>query len=298
MNDLYWLALSRLPGVGGMTIKRLLARFGTVEAVLGASDEELLRVPRITAVTLTHLQQTSLAALQTELAQLAQNDIHILTWEHDAYPANLRTVADAPPVLYRRGTLRPGDGHAAAIVGTRRPTPEAVAAAQQIAYELAQRGLTIVSGLALGVDTAVHRGALMAENGRTIAVLGSGLQRIYPPQNGALAEQICQRGVLLSERRPLAQVSAPDLAARNRVISGLATAVLVIQSPRKGGAMITAQKAEQQGRLLMAVPGSPGTDQLIQKGAVSLDLAIIDFDQLAHTIRSYKKSETSQPRLL
>ncbi len=299
MNDLYWLALSRLPGVGGVTIRRLLAKFGSVEAIFAASDEALLTVPRVTAVTLSHLRQISLPALQQELLQLDQNGVQLLNWDDENYPRNLYAVTDAPPLIYVHGMLQENDTVAVGIVGTRQPTAENEAFAEKLGYELAQQGLTVVSGLALGVDTAAHRGALRAENGRTIAVLGGGVQNIYPSQNRMLAQEIMENGAILSEKQPHASVSAPDLAARNRIISGLATAVIVVESPLKGGAMITAKKALQQGRKLVAVAGSAGTNMLTEGGAVIVEKTAVDFEKLANQIKSHSiQTLPQQPRLL
>ncbi|MBI4758364.1 MAG: DNA-protecting protein DprA [Chloroflexi bacterium] len=287
MSKLHWLALSAIPGIGGVTARKLVERFGSAEAVLNAPDEELKRMPRITAEVVARLQMVSLDVLEAELAALAEEGLQVVTWDDADYPLNLRQVGDAPPVLFVRGDLLPEDPHAVAIVGTRQPTPRAMALAETLAQELARRGLTIVSGLALGIDTAAHRGALQAAGGRTLAVLGSGLRVIHPRENIPLAETITQRGALLSEFHPNTPARGPNLMARDRIVSGLSQAVIVVEASEKSGSLDTAAKAQRQGRLLFAVPGSPGTQALLAEGAEPLDLQAADLDSRRQRIRDH-----------
>jgi DNA processing protein len=287
MSKLHWLAISTLPGIGGATAQKLIERFGSVEAVFAAPDEELLRVPRFTAEVVARLRAVSLEAIEAELASLADEGLQVVTWDDEDYPANLRLVYDAPPVLFVRGELRPTDAQAVAIVGTRHPTPQGVAVAERLARELAERGLTVVSGLALGIDTVAHRGALQAAGGRTLAVPGSGLRAIHPRENIALAEAIARRGALLSELHPDTPARGPSLMARDRIISGLSRAVIVVEAEEKSGSLDTAAKARRQGRLLFAVPGSPGTQALITGGAEPLDPQANDLDRLSQRIRTH-----------
>lgn len=291
MSKVHWLALSTLSGVGGVTARRLLGRFGSIEAVFEARDEELESVPRFTAATVAQLRALSLDALEAELASLSDEGLDVLTWDDDDYPANLLPLRSAPPVLFVRGDLRPGDAQAVAIVGSRRATSSAVDLAEWLARELAGRGLTVVSGLALGIDTAAHRGALQAEEGRTLAVLGSGLRALHPRRNIPLAERIVGRGALLSELHPDTPPQGRNLMARDRLISGLGRAVIVVQAAEKGGSMDTAAKARRQGRLLLAVPGSPGTEALLDGGAERLDPQAVDLDRLARRICAYSPGE-------
>jgi DNA processing protein len=210
--------------------------------------------------------------------------IQVLTWDDDEYPDNLRSVGDAPPVLYVRGDVLPGDADAAAIVGSREATAQGLETAESLGYELARRGLTIVSGLALGIDTAAHRGALRARRGRTLAVLGSGLRSIFPRENSELAEDVSARGAVLSELGLGVPASGPALMARDRIVSGLSRVVIVVEAAEKSGSMDTARRALAQSRLLMAVPGSPGTRLLLAGKAEALTEAT-DLDALAARVR-------------
>ncbi len=222
MSNLHWLALVSLPGIGGATGRKLLERFGSIEAAFEATDAELAAVPRLNADLVARLRAISLETVEAELASLADEGLSVLTWDDTDYPANLRPLPDAPPALFVRGDLRLEDADAVAIIGTREPSALGIAAAERTGRELAGRGLTVVSGLAIGVDTAAHRGALGAADGRTLAVPGSGLRAIHPRQNAALAETIARRGALISEVHPNTPPSGPVLMARDRITSGLA----------------------------------------------------------------------------
>jgi DNA processing protein len=283
----HWLALSTLQGVGSVTIRKLIERFGSVEAIFDAPDADLLCVPQITADVVARLRAISLSNLEAELTSLADEGLQVITWDDANYPANLKQVQNAPPLLFIRGELQERDAQAVAIVGTRQPTPQAARLAEMLGRELAARGLTIVSGLAVGIDTAAHRGALRAKNGRTLAVLGSGLWAIHPPQNISLAEEIVQHGALFSELAPNTRVRGANLMARDRIISGLSLAVIVVEAKEKSGSLDTASKARHQGRLLFAVPDSPGTDALLASGAKALQPQAIDFDRLSQLINEY-----------
>jgi len=299
MSKIHWLALSTISGIGGATARLLVERFGGVEEVFDAAAEDLQTVPRITAPIAARIRAISLDTLESELFSLSDEGIEVVTWDDDDYPDNLRQASDAPPLFFMRGNLCPGDAQAVAIVGTREPAPHAATLAETLARELAGRGLTIVSGLALGIDTAAHRGALQAEDGRTLAVLGSGLRVIHPRTNVSLAEEIVHRGALLSELHPSAPPRGPQLMARDRIVSGLARAVIVVQAGERSGSLDTAAKARRQGRLLFAVPGSVGADALLAKGAESLDPQIVDLAELSQRISAHtpERSKT-QSRLL
>jgi DNA processing protein len=288
MSRIHWLAFNSITGVGGVTARRLIERFGSIEAAFAAPDEELLAVPRFTAGMVARLRGIRLEALESELAELADEGLQVLTWDDEGYPANLRQVSDAPPLLFVRGALRSSDADAVAIVGTRQPSPEGAALAGWLARELAWRRLTVVSGLALGIDTAVHCGALAAPGGRTLAVPGSGLRTVHPRANAPLAEAIAGRGALLSELRPDTPPSGPGLMARDRIQSGLSRAVIVVEAAERGGSVDTAARARRQGRLLFAVAGSPGTDLLLAGGAEPLDPETADLDALVERIRRYE----------
>jgi len=299
MSKAHWLALSTLRGVGGVTIRKLIEQFGNVEAIFDAPDADLLLVPRITSDVLARLRAISLDDLEAELASLVDEGFQVLTWDDPLYPLNLRQVPNAPSLLFIRGELQERDTRAVAIVGTRQPTPQAARLAETLGRELAACGLTIISGLAVGIDTTAHRGALQAENGRTLAVLGSGLRAIHPRQNIPLAERIVQQGALLSELAPNTRAHGANLMARDRIISGLSLSVIVVEAKEKSGSLDTAHKARRQGRLLFAVPGSPGADSLLASGAQTLQPPAIDFDRLSQRINEHApgNNQTKQLKL-
>jgi DNA processing protein len=271
MSKGYWLALASIPGLGGVTMRKLLNQFGDVESIFRASPEELAAIPRVTPTMAEELRRAPIEEYEAELYALEDAEIDLLTWDDPRFPPTLRALNDAPIVLFMRGQLKRDDANAVAIVGTRTPSAEAVERATWVGRELAARGLTVVSGLALGIDTAAHLGALAAEEGRTIAVLGSGTLNIHPRENAPLAERIASRGAVLSELLPNAPPRGPQLMARDRIISGLSRAVIVVEAGTKSGSLDTAARAEKQGRLVYALPGSPGTDGLLRVGAKCLD---------------------------
>lgn len=279
-----WLALASAPSIGGATARALLARFGSLEAIFAASASELTQVPRIRPATAEQLLSLPLERLEAGLGRLEAEAIELLTWDDVRFPSQLRALPDAPLVLFLRGSIEPGDARAVAIVGTRAPSAAGAAAARHLAAGLAARGLTIVSGFALGIDAAAHQGALDAERGRTLAVLGSGLGRPHLRQNAELAEQIIRRGGLLSELHPDTRPRGPLLMARDRIVSGLSRAVIVVEAGERSGSLDTATKAERQRRLVYAVPGSPGTEQLLADGARRLDPASYDPLRLAEEL--------------
>jgi DNA processing protein len=284
MSKAHWVALSMIPGIGGTTARKLVERFGAVEAVFEADQADLLAVPRVTADIVRQIRNTLLENVEAELASLDDEGITVVTLEDDGYPELLRTVGDAPPVLFVRGQVRPADTRAVAIVGTREPGDQGLQTAERLAGELAARGWTIVSGLALGIDTAAHRGALAAPGGRTLAVMGSGLRVVHPSKNADLAQEIIACGALLSELHPSTPPRGPQLMARDRIISGLSHAVIVVEASEKSGSLDTASKARKQGRRVLAVPGSPGTDQLIISGATLVEIEREDWGELVALI--------------
>ncbi len=288
MTQAHWFALFILTGLGGSTAHRLLDRFGDIESAFAAPDTALLQLPLITPALLARVRARPLAAIEAELAAWDRQGLRVVTWGDARYPAQLRPLPDAPPVLMVQGDLRAEESAAVAIVGTRQPTPAGVATATWLARELAGRGLVIVSGLAVGIDTAAHRGALAAAAGRTFAVPGSGLRALHPRQNAALAHEISARGALLSEVHPDTRVSPQVLMARNRIVGGLSRAVIVIEASGQGGSLPTAQRARRNGRLIFAVPGSPGADQLLAQGAEPLHPQAVDLDAFADRICEHR----------
>ena len=263
-----WYALDRLPGVGRRTLEGLLDDFGGAEAVLSASEDELLGSrARIPASTASRIGRLDIDEARRALAALAQTGIEVLTWLEDGYPANLALAPDRPAILMARGSFAAVDTMAAAIVGSTQPSDVGRELAHRLGAELASRGVTVVSGLARGIDTAAHCGAVEA-GGRSLAVLGSGLGRIFPPENRELAERIAASGALVSEQPIGTGASGPTLMARNRITSGLAKATIVVECHPDSGTLETATKATRQGRLLYVVDnGMKGNSALLADGA-------------------------------
>lgn len=268
-----WLALGLIPEVGAATFHRLVQGLGSAEAVLTAKAGALEQVPGIS-------QQVARAvvsfpwrdALDRELRVIETRGLGLIRFGDEGYPELLAAIHSPPPILYVRGTIEPKDRVAVAIVGSRQASQYGSAMAEQISGELAERGVTIVSGMARGIDAAAHRSALRAA-GRTIAVLGCGLGVTYPPEHAELADQIADHGALISEFPIFTPPKPGHFPQRNRIISGLARGVVVIEAGLKSGAMITANYALEQGREVFAVPGqvtsrsSRGCHQLIKAGA-------------------------------
>jgi DNA processing protein len=267
-----WVAFNRAPGVGVVRFRRLLERFGALADAWRAPRAALAEagLDRRALEGVGRLQATLDAA--RELARVRDAGAAALTWRDAEYPALLREIPDPPPVLYVRGRLRAEDGGAVAIVGTRRATVYGRDIAERLAHDLALNGMTIVSGLAKGIDTHAHRGAL-AGGGRTIAVLGHGLDTIYPPENRRLAAEIVERGAVISDYPFGVGPLAENFPPRNRIISGLSAGVIVVEADHTSGALITSKFALEQGRDVFAVPGpinapsSRGCNRLIQDGA-------------------------------
>lgn len=262
-----WVALSLIPGVGWRLLARLRNHFGSVEAVLDASQADLRQVKGIGVKLSAAIGAVDLPHTRQEMSAWRADGIDILFHGADDYPALLRTLDDPPPILFRRGTALPQDERAVALVGTRRPSPESRRLAGDLAALLAGHGWTVVSGLALGIDTAAHQGALHG-GGRTLAVLGCGVRVVYPPENAALGAEIGRGGALFSEVHPDAAPASPALVARNRLISGLSRAVIVVETSEQGGSLHAARFAQTQGRAVYAVQNSAGGNrQLIESGA-------------------------------
>jgi DNA processing protein len=267
------LRLCLVSGVGPRIRKALLERFGTPEAALRAAPSELRDVygvgPKLTDKIVAAQREID---VEQEIAVCREHGIDILTEMHAAYPRVLREIHDPPGVLFVQGTLQPQDALAVGIVGTRHATPYGLRQAERLAGSLARAGLTIISGLARGVDAAAHRGALEA-GGRTLAVLASGVLNIYPPEHKKLAAEVAAQGALMSESPPRAEPLAGTFPQRNRLISGLSLGVIVIEAGDRSGALITARHAMEQGREVFAVPGSVesrasrGCHRLIRDGA-------------------------------
>ena len=267
----FWLAISRVPYIGPARIERLLQAFGSLSMAWSAPAEEL-------RVTLESRALSELLAARSridpagELDRLTRMGIRAVYPGHSSYPRLLAEISGRPSLLYVRGELAAADNTSVAIVGTRRATPYGRQAAERVAAELAEVGITVVSGLARGVDAAAHRAALEV-GGRTIAVLGSGPDVIYPAEHRRLAEQILESGAILSEFPPGAKPDAQNFPARNRIVSGMTLGTLIIEAPARSGALITASFAADQGREVFVLPGSifaesaEGTNALLRDGA-------------------------------
>lgn len=271
MPDAAWVALSLAEHIGGKKLRALMAHFGgDPRAILNADAASLRQVPGIGPKIARVIENIDLAAVEAALPRWQAAGITLCALCDPSYPARLAAVDDAPPTLFIRGKLPASTLRAVAIVGTRQPSRKAVETAEQLSMGLAQRGVVIVSGLALGIDRAAHLGAL-AVGGRTLAVLGSGVLNIYPQANAPLAQAILARGAVISEVNPAAQPNATTLVARNRIISGLSDALIVVESSVEGGAMHAARRALEQGRKVYAVESdASGNRALIAAGAVPL----------------------------
>ncbi len=266
--------LNLVPDIGTLRVKRLLEAFGTLRELFAASEEQFKQVEGIGPVLarrlVTGLRETK--GLQEELRLVNQARCTIVTQLDAEFPELLRQIHDPPLVLYVKGHLTEADRTAIAMVGSRRASLYGQQVAERLAYDLALRGATVVSGLARGIDGAAHRGALKA-NGRTLAVLGNGLSTIYPPEHEKLAEQIAAHGAVLSEYPMQMAPLAQNFPRRNRLVSGLSLGVVIVEASNRSGALITADCALEQGREVFAVPGkvdsvtSQGTHQLLKQGA-------------------------------
>ena len=274
----YWLGFNRTPGIGPARLRALIQRFGSAEDAWKASPGDL-RAAGLDQRTLASLLTTRQSCdLDAELRAVERAGAHIVLFEDPSYPAALRSLPDPPPLLYVKGSLLEADSRALAVVGTRTATEYGKTMTVRIVEPLARAGLTIVSGLARGIDSVAHRSALRA-GGRTLAVLACGIDRLYPPDSAELAAAITASGALISELPLGTPPGRLNFPARNRIISGLSLGVLIVEAGSKSGALITADQALEQGRDVFAVPGnvlspvSAGTNALIRAGAISVEKA-------------------------
>jgi DNA processing protein len=269
----YWLALSLIPGVGSVLFKRLLDRFKTPEAVFSAPIKELLSIEGLGEKVAREILNSPLEkGVGKELSLLGKVGGRIMTLKDDDYPNRLKNIYDPPPLLYVRGALRSEDALAIAIVGSRKTSPYGRWITEKIGQDLARHGVTVVSGMARGIDSVAHMGALQG-GGRTIAVLGCGVDVIYPSENRNLFNQIIEHGAVLSEFPMGSPPEGGHFPRRNRIISGLSIGVVIVQAGSESGSLITANYALEQGREVFAIPGnigaqgSRGTNRLIKEGA-------------------------------
>lgn len=276
-----WLRLRAIDGVGDVIALRLVRLWHSPDAVLRASRDDLIQrgcSPQLAGAISRGPDGSACRSIERELATIERERIEVRSVLDPAYPARLKMIEDPPPLLYVTGTLTEQDELAVAIVGARRATAAGRVMTEELGHDLAAQGVTVVSGLARGVDAAAHRGALAAQ-GRTIAVLGCGIDRTYPPEHERLRRQIEERGAILSEVPIGAPPHSHHFPRRNRIISGLSLGVIVTEAAINSGSLITAKLAAEQGREVFAVPGfvkeetSRGTNALLKDGAALIERA-------------------------
>src|ERR1700716_716100 len=299
------IALNMLPTVGPVRLRKLLEVFETPERVLAAKRTELRRVEGIGNEVADQISSwESIVDLAAELDRVREFGATVITQESPSYPKSLREIHAPPIVLYVWGELQERDQHGIGIIGARRTTHYGSESAKKLAYQLAYAGLTVISGLARGIDTAAHQGALAAK-GRTIAVIGSGLMKLYPPENAALAEKIRNgNGAVVSEFSMEIEPDRQTFPMRNRIISGWSHGILVVEAGLNSGALITASQAIEQGRSVYAVPGhinapsAIGSNRLIQQGAKLVMSASDILDDLQILLPETKPSPEAAVRPL
>lgn len=297
--------LAAIPSVGPTRIRALVAHFKSTEDIFKASVKELTSVNGIEFKTAKNIKDYSdFQYGEQQLKRVEKEGVEIIDFWNECYPENLKKIYDPPAFLYVKGTLLKQDKFSISIVGTRLPSNYGKLVAEKIAKELAQKGLVIVSGLARGIDTISHWAALKA-GGRTLAVMGSGLDYIYPGENKKLAEQIVQQGAIISEFPMGTEPDAVNFPRRNRIISGLSLGTIVVEAGVKSGALLTANYALEQNREIFAVPGninspkSMGTNQIIKNGAKlisSVTDVLIELEpHLKQFLKDDQKQKTKRP---
>lgn len=296
----YWVALSLIPGVGSVLFKRLLDPFKSPEAVFKAPLKELLKVEGVGEKVAKEIQRGSPdERVERELRLLQGAGAKILTLQDPLYPKRLKEIYDPPPLLYLRGELREEDNFALSIVGSRKTSPYGRWITERISEEIARHGVTIVSGMARGIDSVAHIGAISG-GGRTLAVLGCGVDVVYPPENRNLYRQIIDHGAVLSEFPMGSRSEGIHFPRRNRIISGLSIGVVVVQASAESGSLITADYALEQGREVFAIPGnvgadgSRGTNRLIKEGAKLVESSE---DILEEILPQWKREKESLSRV-
>jgi len=298
MSDpIYLLALNSLRDIGPVIARRLLAVFGSPENIFQSTVRELKEIEGIgenRARSIVSFNQWD--SIQKEIDRVSKSGASIITINDTTYPESLRRISDAPLVLYVKGKIKDTDKYAVAIVGSRLPTDYGLQVAEKISYRIASYGLTVISGMARGIDTIAHKGALMAK-GRTIAVLGSGIDIPYPAENRGLMNAIASAGAVISEFPLGTGPNKENFPQRNRIISALALGVVVIEAAVDSGSLITVGYALEQGKEVFAVPGnitsvtSKGTNNLIKKGAKLVDSAEEIIDELRYQIKGILKED-------
>ncbi len=280
-----WFALKNVPGIGNLLSKRLLDCFQSPDAIFNASSHDLSQVEGMSQGLVSAIRHQKISdQIKREIDLVSRKNYKIVTLSDPDYPALLLQIPDPPPYLYVYGSLET-DTRNISVVGSRNATAYGISTTQRLCTGLAYRKITIVSGMAQGIDTAAHQGAL-AGKGKTIAVLGSGLERVYPSENRNLFHQIAESGAVISEFSLLAEPDAYHFPARNRIISGISLGTVIVEATRKSGSLITARLAAEQNREVFAVPGSihsfksTGTHNLIKQGAKLVEHAQDILDEL------------------
>ena len=281
----YYVGFNKVRGIGSVRLQQLIRYFGSIENAWEAPHEELRQAGLGAKVANALMETKRITDLDYELQKIQENGILTVTWDDTNYPHHLKDIDQPPPLLFYKGTLNKKDDWAIAIVGTRQKTAYGRQITEDLSNFLAQNGITIVSGLARGIDSIAHEGAIKA-NGRTIAVMGCGVDQVYPPEHRRLAEKIEQNGAIISEYAVGTPPDGINFPPRNRIISGLSMATIVVEAGDTSGALITATFAVNQGRDVFAVPGniyspkSKGTNRLIRDGAHPL----IDFNEILEVL--------------
>jgi DNA processing protein len=298
------LALTLVPGLGPRLTQALLDHFGGATAARQATVERMQQVPHIGPLLARQFVE-SLASVdvEPEIALTEKHGVTLLPMNSLGYPTLLREISDAPPMLYLRGSLTPADGRAVALVGSRQCTSYGKKVAERLATGLARAGITVISGLARGIDGVAHRATLQA-GGRTLAVLANGLCRIYPPEHRELADEVAKAGAVMTEGSMEQDPLAGLFPARNRIISGLSRVVVLVEAAVKSGALITATHAGTQGRTVMAVPGpidsdaSGGCNDLLRKGGIvcrSVDDILEELDGVSIRVQAEARQAAAAP---
>jgi len=307
MDPRPWIALNSVTGVGKVFYKRLINRFGSPEEVFGAPEVELMRIEGARAAAVKAIKAfDGWGKASAEADKAAKAGASIVTYADSEYPPNLKDIHDPPPYLYVRGNLMAEDKVSVAVVGSRLATTYGRQITRRIARDLAGKGVTIVSGGARGIDTEAHRGALAAK-GRTIAVLGCGIDVVYPSENAELFGLIAGGGAVVTEYPMGAPPEPNNFPPRNRIISGISIGVVVIEAAGDSGSLITASYSLEQGREVYAVPGSVvsptsrGTNSLIKRGAKlvegSQDILIDLFPALKGYLREMEAEDSPVPSM-
>lgn len=296
----HWIALKSIKGIGFVSFAALVDRFGSPSAVFGASVFDLQQTDGISSRIATAIVSfKDWDNVKAELQLIRRNGVNIITYKDELYPQQLLNVYDRPPFIYVRGNLSKEDINIA-IVGSRAASTYGKYTTERISRELALKGVTVVSGMARGIDSSAHRGAIAA-HGRTVAILGSGLDVIYPPENKKLFAEIIENGAVISEFPLGTPPRSTNFPARNRIISGMSYGVVIVEAGEKSGSLITARLALEQGREVFAVPGSidsagsRGTNKLIKQGAKLIENTDDILEEILPQIEQKKPAITSSP---